>query len=165
MGGGARASARALSTAPAVHVRPARAADLDAIHAIEVRAFSAPWRRESFRDYLCDGPARLLVAEAADGTVVGFAVALIAVDEAEIANLAVAPEWRRRGVARRIVDRVFAAAATAGVRTVFLEVRESNAGAIALYAAAGFTEVARRRAYYRDPVEDALVMRCGIAVP
>ena len=71
----------------AVRIRPAGAADLDAVHAIEVASFADPWRREGFRDLVLGGAGRLVVAEAADG-IVGFAVSYHAADEAEIANVA-----------------------------------------------------------------------------
>jgi ribosomal-protein-alanine acetyltransferase len=145
----------------AVRIRPAGAADLDAVHAIEVASFADPWRREGFRDLVLGGAGRLVVAEAADG-IVGFAVSYHAADEAEIANVAVAASARRRGIGRALVDAVVAAAAEGGARAVFLEVRASNAAAQALYAARGFAPVGRRAAYYRQPVEDAVVMRLDV---
>ncbi|HVZ48837.1 MAG TPA: ribosomal protein S18-alanine N-acetyltransferase [Gemmatimonadaceae bacterium] len=140
-------------------MRVATAADLDAIHAIEVASFATPWSRASFRDVMMSDAARLVVATDATGAVVGFAVVVAAADEAELANLAVAPAARRSGVARNLVEHVLAAAEAGGARDVFLEVRESNAAARALYAAFGFAEVGRRRAYYQAPDEDALVLR------
>ena len=144
-----------------LRIRPAAAADLDAVHAIEVASFADPWRREGFRDLMLGGAGRLVVAEADDG-VVGFAVSYHAADEAEIANVAVAPAARRRGIGRALVDAVIAAAEAGGKRQVFLEVRASNAAAQALYAARGFAPVGRRAAYYRQPVEDAVVMRLDV---
>ena len=77
----------------------------------------------------------------------------------ELANVAVGPVWRGRGVAAALLDELLAAAAARAVTAVYLEVRESNAPARALYAARGFEAVGRRRGYYRRPVEDALVLR------
>ena len=156
MGGGARPSAGVTRT---VTVRRATATDLDAVHAIEVASFSLPWSRSSLRDLSLGDSTVLVVAVDADGDVVGFAVYIVAADEAELANLAVAPAARRAGVAAQLVDEVLARADAAGARQVFLEVRESNAAARALYARCGFHEVGRRRAYYRAPDEDALVLR------
>lgn len=99
-----------------------------------------------------------LVAEA-DEKIVGYAVALEAADEGEILNLAVAEMGRRRGLGRALVEAIVAALTERGVRQVYLEVRESNAPARALYASFGFKEVGRRKAYYRRPVEDAMVLR------
>lgn len=89
----------------------------------------------------------------------GYVVALDAADEGEILNLAVAPAGRRRGLGRALVQDILGALAERGVRYVYLEVRESNAPARALYAAHGFKEVGRRTQYYRRPVEDAIVLR------
>ena len=86
-------------------------------------------------------------------------VAIDAADEGEILNLAVAPPGRRRGLGRALVRGVLDALTSRGARAIYLEVRESNAPARALYAAHGFREVGRRKQYYRRPVEDAIVLR------
>ncbi len=80
-------------------------------------------------------------------------------DEAEILNLGVAEPVRRRGIARALVRSLLAEFSGRGVRTVFLEVRESNRPARRLYESFGFREVGRRSRYYRQPVEDAVVLR------
>ena len=103
--------------------------------------------------------ALFLVAEADGGAVAGYVVALDAADEGEILNLAVAPSGRRHGLGRTLVEEVLDALADRGVRKVYLEVRESNAPARALYAAHGFKEAGRRKRYYRRPEEDAIVLR------
>ena len=97
------------------------------------------------------------------GIVAGYIVAHQAADEGEILNLGVAGAHRRRGLGRALVEHCLGALVTWGVRTVYLEVRESNAGARRLYEALGFGEVARRARYYRRPVEDAVVLRAAIA--
>lgn len=153
-----------MTAVPGIEIRMARATDIDAIHAIEVASFAEPWRRESFRDYLLDGPARLIVATDADQSVAGFLVLVVAPGEAELANVAVAPKARRRGIAGTLVAHALGVADAAGAGTVFLEVRASNDAARALYAALGFSEVGRRAAYYRHPDEDAVVMRRTNAV-
>jgi [ribosomal protein S18]-alanine N-acetyltransferase len=100
---------------------------------------------------VADGPAA--------GTIAGYVVALDAADEGEILNLAVAPTARRHGLGRALVQQTVAVLSARGVEEVYLEVRESNGPARALYAAHGFKEVGRRRQYYRRPVEDAIVLR------
>ena len=82
----------------------------------------------------------------------------VAPDEGEVLNLAVSPEFRRKGIARAL----FHAAHTELSGTVFLEVRESNAAARQLYAAYGFGEIGRRARYYRRPVEDAVILRAAV---
>jgi ribosomal-protein-alanine N-acetyltransferase len=90
---------------------------------------------------------------------VGYIVGRALLDEAEILNLGVAEPVRRRGIARALVRELLALFSARGVRTVFLEVRESNHPAQALYDAFGFREVGRRSRYYQKPVEDAVVLR------
>ncbi|MCL4795483.1 MAG: GNAT family N-acetyltransferase [Bryobacteraceae bacterium] len=107
-------------------------------------------------------PAGYMVFEAfvveVAGEIAGFLVMrATAPDEAEILNLAVAPAWQRRGLARMLLERV----AFSPPRALFLEVRESNSTARALYAAMGFAECGRRPGYYREPDEAAIVMRRG----
>jgi [ribosomal protein S18]-alanine N-acetyltransferase len=100
---------------------------------------------------------RIWVAEES-GEVVGASATRAVVDELEVLTLGVTPSWRRRGVGRSLMVTAMAEAGQTGARQVFLEVRESNQGARAFYAALGFVETGRRRAYYRDPEEDALVL-------
>lgn len=141
-----------------ITLRPARVADAPTLAAIERDVFPDPWSVDAFRSSLRAAAARVTVAESA-GEVIGYAVLLAAADEAELANLAVVPEARGRGIGRRLLDAALSAAAEAGARAVYLEVRASNTVAQRLYAASGFVPVGRRRGYYRDPDEDALVMR------
>jgi ribosomal-protein-alanine N-acetyltransferase len=99
---------------------------------------------------------------AAPDIVVGYVVAWVVADEAEIANLAVTQERRRSGIGRRLLEAAASEAEVAGARMVYLEVRESNAAARALYGSGGFTLVGRRSRYYRNPSEDALVLRLDL---
>ena len=145
-----------------VAIRPAAVGDVDAIHAIEKASFADPWSRRSFDALLSEPAVYFRVADAAPGEVAGYVVAWCVVDEAEIANVAVAAPMRGRGVGAALLDAALAHAAHVGCRHAFLEVRESNAAARALYASRGFTQVGRRRGYYRHPVEDALVLRCAL---
>ena len=89
----------------------------------------------------------------------GYFIGRDAAGMGEVLNLAVAPEWRRQGVARALLDAGIAALAARGADEIFLEVRESNVQAQALYTSAGFRVVGQRAAYYRSPREDALVLR------
>ena len=145
-------------------VRAATERDLDAVHAIELDAFSDPWSRGSFASLLRNPSVLFAVAEApGGGGVIGYVVAWFVVDEAEVANVAVNPEARGRGVGARLLDEALDVARSRGVSAVYLEVRDSNTAARALYASRGFEQVGRRRRYYRRPVEDALVMRRELA--
>jgi ribosomal-protein-alanine N-acetyltransferase len=98
-----------------------------------------------------------LVADT-DGAISGFAVLRNVAGEAELLNLAVAPEHRRHGIGRQLVEAVMEHTRQNGARKLFLEVRASNAGACALYASLGFSDAGSRKNYYHDPVENALVL-------
>jgi ribosomal-protein-alanine N-acetyltransferase len=150
-----------------IRVRPAHARDLDAVIDIERDSFADPsWSRDTFRGLLTAPRTRFVVACATtadagggDAATIGYIVLSHVVDEAEIANLAVAPEWRGRGVGGHLVDVAIEAAAASGVRSLFLEVRESNTAAQRLYRSRDFVVVGRRPGYYRRPAEDALLLQ------
>ena len=130
------------------------------MHTIEQAAFSDPWSARDFRECVASDVV-FLVAAASDG-VAGYVIAQDAADEGEILNLAVAPGRQRGGIGRALVEQVLGALAGRGARRVFLEVREANTAARALYAALGFREVGRRPRYYRRPVEDEIILRAAI---
>jgi ribosomal-protein-alanine acetyltransferase len=142
----------------AVALRRARADDIDAVVAIERASFGDAWSRASLADLVAHPHALFIVAEV-EGRVAGYIVAWYVVDEAEIANVAVASEHRRRGIGERLLAHVLEEGRRRATAHVYLEVRESNAGARALYAAHGFDEIGRRARYYARPTEDAIVMR------
>jgi [ribosomal protein S18]-alanine N-acetyltransferase len=112
---------------------------------------------------LAKSGTRIWVAEEA-GELVGVSAARTVADEVEVLTSGVAPSWRRRGVGRSLMVTALTEAGQSGARQVFLEVRESNRGARAFYAALGFVETGRRRNYYRDPAEDALVLSRPVTV-
>lgn len=142
---------------PGWAIRPMTADDVHVVTAVERRAFSRPWRRETFRRLVEETAVVVRVAEEA-GEVVGYGVLIAAADQGEIANLAVDPQHRNRGLGRGLLDELLSAARAAGVARVFLEVRVSNDAARHLYASRGFEAVGRRPDYYREPREDALVL-------
>jgi len=118
--------------------------------------FSDPWSANDFTECITSG-VPFFVAEQR-GVVAGYVVAHGVADEGEVLNLGVAAAHRRQGIGRALVEHVLQALGGLGVRTVYLEVRASNAAARHLYEALGFGEVARRARYYRRPVEDAVVL-------
>lgn len=122
--------------------------------------FTDPWSQGDFADCLHSGLA-ILVAES-DSGLQGYIVGRSVLEEAEILNLGVAPQSRRQGVARVLVRELLGGFAGSGVRSVFLEVRESNLPAVALYQSFGFRAVGRRPRYYERPVEDAVLLRTEI---
>jgi len=152
-------SARVCDPAPfAASLRPMRDADLDAVMAIEQRAYAFPWTRGIFRDCLLAGyPAWVLER---DATLLGYAMLSIAAGEAHILNVCTAPEAQGEGHGRRLLRALMQVARGSGAQRVFLEVRPSNVAAIALYHAEGFNEIGRRPRYYPavQGREDAIVM-------
>ena len=144
-------------------VRVARRDDVDDVAAIERRAFSDPWSANSFRALFGNPLVHFAVAEdSITGRILGYVVTWFVLDEGEIANLAVSDERRRAGIGARLLDHALDVARERRCQVVFLEVRESNAAARALYASRGFEVAGRRSKYYRKPVEDALVLRRGL---
>ena len=133
--------------------------DLAAIVAIEREAFSDPWSLRSFREAMASPAVWFACARDDEGRVVGYVVAWFVADEGEIANLAVAPTSWGAGVGRSLLDSALAEALRRDVQAVYLEVRDSNERARALYGSRGFQEVGRRRGYYDHPAEDAIVLR------
>jgi [ribosomal protein S18]-alanine N-acetyltransferase len=139
-------------------IRSAVLADATALVAIERRAFSDPWSEASFREALTAAWNFGIVAESSRG-VAGYLIGRDVAGTGEVLNLAVAPEHRRHGVGGSLLEAGLAAFRRRRVDEVFLEVRESNHSAQALYLARGFRPVGQRAAYYRNPKEDALVLR------
>jgi ribosomal-protein-alanine N-acetyltransferase len=115
------------------------------------------WPEASVKEVL-KWKGTLAIASEADGRVLGFLIGRQAGDEAEILNLAVAPATRRRGEGSSLLNAAFESFRACGVSRVFLEVRESNAAAIAFYSKHGFSQTGKREGYYRDPSESAVVM-------
>ena len=132
---------------------------MDAMAGIELASFSDPWPASAFTDLMRARHARVTVAVNEHDIAVGYSVLLAVADEGEIANIAVASTLRGRGVGARLLDQALLDAQREGVRSVYLEVRTSNHAARDLYASRAFVAVGRRRAYYRNPLEDALVLR------
>ena len=148
-----------------VKIRPIQMKNCDAhlggAAELERLCFSSPWSRESLKLLTNDGIGVGFVCEL-DGKVAAYGGMLIAVDEGQITNIAVHPDYRRRGLASSILNSLLRYAKSCHADSVTLEVRASNSAAIALYKKAGFAEVGRRRAFYTKPVEDAVIMTARI---
>ena len=144
--------------APAWRLRAMREGDLDAVMAIEKRAYPFPWTRGIFPDCLPAAYPALLALE--DDRPAGYGVLSIAADEAHLLNLCTAPERQSRGLGRHLLRELLCTAGDRGARRIFLEVRPSNPPAIALYHSEGFNEIGRRPRYYpaAQGREDAIVM-------
>jgi ribosomal-protein-alanine N-acetyltransferase len=143
-------------------IRPLREADLRRVMEIEQECFSTPWKEVTFRGLMKRSDTDLLVAEAADGWLAGYAACWTVIDQSELGNVAVAAAARGAGIGGALVDAVVEAIRARGSIECYLEVRESNHAAQSLYRQRGFATVGRRPRYYSLPTEDALVMRLRI---
>jgi len=144
-----------------IELRQLGLADLRAIEEIERRSYPTPWSRSMFAGELAK-PSSICLgafgAEGEDGELCGYLIVSRYVDAWHVMNVAVAPDFRRRGIATTMLDRLFELTAGDGRRGYTLEVRVSNGDAIRLYERAGFRARGIRRGYYTDNREDALIM-------
>ena len=131
--------------------------DLDTVEAIERASYPTPWSRTMFAAELRK-PSALALGAYVGGELVGFAFVSRYVDAWHVMNVAVSPEYRRRGIATELLERLFEITAGDQRRGYTLEVRVSNLGAIRLYEQLGFQSRGIRRGYYTDNREDALIM-------
>lgn len=158
-------NARSTQAAPHTSLRPMRESDVDAVYAIEVRAYPFPWTAGIFRDCLrADYPCWVLM----DGQrIIGYFLMSLAADEAHVLNICIAPEAQGHGHGRRLLRSAVQLARARGAQRVFLEVRPTNTSAIALYFSEGFNEIGRRPRYYpaANGREDALVMAIELLGP
>lgn len=141
-----------------IRIVPMNADHLEELERLERICFSRPWSKRMLGEELENQCAAFLVAEDENGTVLGYAGLLVMLDEGYITNVAVFPEYRRLGVAAKIIDVYMNFAAANDLAFLTLEVRPSNEAAIALYRRFGFEEVGRRKNYYDLPKEDALIL-------
>ena len=142
-----------------VKIVPMTADHLEELEKLERICFSRPWARKMLAEELENQCAAFLVAEdSVSGRVLGYAGLMVVADEGYITNVAVFPEYRRQGIAAQILQVFLQFAAANHLAFLTLEVRPSNAAAIALYQGFGFEEVGRRKNYYDLPKEDALIL-------
>ena len=148
-----------------VRIVPMNADHLDEVAELERICFSAPWSRNMLAEELDNALSAFLVALDDSGKVAGYAGLQVVLDEGTILNVAVRPEYRRQGIAGKLLDVFLNFAQANRLSFLTLEVRASNYGAIALYGGLGFRSVGRRRNYYEHPREDALIMTKGLTAP
>lgn len=141
-------------------IRRMTMADVDAVSEIEAATFPTPWSRDAFvQEMTRNVAARYLVAEM-DGRVIGYAGAWLILDESHITNIAVAESQRGKGVGRKLTAALLQYLSNLGAAYATLEVRVSNERARNLYVSLGFVSVGKRKRYYEDNGEDALLMVC-----
>lgn len=139
-------------------ILPMNASHVSAVAELEKLCFSAPWSERSIASELQNEYSLWLVEER-EGVAVAYVGSQSCPPEADVMNVAVAPEFRRQGIGEGLMVALMDALRDKGMESLTLEVRASNSPAIALYDRLGFTEVGRRPNYYTDPREDALIMR------
>ena len=141
-----------------MEIRKMTAREVPQVAELEKLCFSQPWSEKSVAGEL-DNPLALWLVAMEGDRLAGYVGSQTVMDETDMMNLAVAPQFRRQGVGEALVNALTASLKELGSRCLTLEVRDSNEAARALYGKLGFAEVGRRRGYYRDPREDALIMR------
>ena len=150
----------AAMTEPSLNIEflPMQSGDIDAVLAIEQNVQAFPWSRGNFADSLETGYGCWLMR--ADGQLLGFAVMMMAFDEAELLNIGIVTQRQREGLGSRFMEYLFELARSRGVQRMFLEVRPSNISALALYQRSGFVQSGLRVDYYPAPDgrEDALML-------
>lgn len=125
---------------------------------LEAENFSDPWDASAFEKVLINPAVHFIIAEK-DNAPVAFGGMSVVIDECDIINIAVTQDLRRQGIGRNLVEKMLGICRDLGVTAVFLEHRESNVGAAALYEGFGFTPYGTRRGYYSSPTEDAILRK------
>lgn len=148
---------------PAERIAPMQPHDVPEVLAVEQAAYEFPWTHGNFIDSLRAGHSAWTM-RGSGGQLIAYAVVMIALDEAHLLNLTVAPACQRFGFGWRLLDAMAENARSYGARTMLLEVRPSNPAAQKMYARYGFVRIGTRRGYYpaRDGREDAIVMRVAL---
>ncbi|MEW6423501.1 MAG: ribosomal protein S18-alanine N-acetyltransferase [Bacillota bacterium] len=141
-----------------VYLTPMREDHVEEVYRIEKLSFPTPWPRISFIHELQNELAFYLVALLKNKEVVGYAGMWLVLNEAHVTNLAVHPGYRGLGIGRALMNELIFRAAFLGAVRMTLEVRASNKAAIGLYKSLGFEQEGRRKGYYEDTREDALIM-------
>jgi len=143
-------------------IEPMGFEDIDAILALENRAHDFPWTQANFNGSLESNDSAWVLH--VDAKKIGYVVFRMAVDEAELLNITVSPDYQRRGFGMLLINHVFSIARTYHAKRLLLEVRPSNGAGIGLYQQAGFTEIGRRKAYYAaaNGREDAVVLAADL---
>lgn len=133
-------------------------ADLEQVVAIDQVSFSLPWPPRSFQFELTDNPASRCWVVELDNKIIAMIVSWLILDELHVATIATHPEFRRQGIGKTLLTHALKSAREEGVVRSFLEVRASNQAAIEMYKSFGFVEDGRRKEYYKDNHEDAILM-------
>lgn len=138
-------------------LRLAEKEDIDGIFDVETKCFISPWHFESLQYDVCDNSNSLYMIAIEQETIIGFCGVHIVLDECHINNVAVLPQYRRKGVAKALIELLISSTEKL-IKMYWLEVRQSNIAAKKLYEKFGFEPITIRKKYYTDTNEDALIM-------
>jgi ribosomal-protein-alanine N-acetyltransferase len=154
-----------MSEGPQISLRRMREGDLPAVMAIETVSFSNPWSEETFRGEIQNRPIShpFVIVDGPSACVVGYLIYWQIQQDVQVNNIAVHPDFRGRGVGETALRAGLALAVAAGAAFVTMEVRPSNAPALALYRKLGFRVMGVRQGYYTNPNEDAYVMGLSLS--
>lgn len=141
-----------------MEIRKMQKEDILQLAELEKLCFSDPWSVSAF-EYELNNPLSLWLVAVSGEKVAGYVGSQTVIDESDMMNIAVAPAFRRQGIAKRLINSLILGLRERGSHTLTLEVRSSNEPAISLYRQLGFIQVGRRPNYYRNPKEDALILR------
>lgn len=144
-------------TASNILIRSMAEADLDQVMDLEKEIFPDPWPKSAFKEQFESSDWGSLVAESV-GVITGYACFMVVGEEAHLTNIAIAKAFRRKSVAKRLLEPILEVVKEKGCELILLEVRPSNTGAIAFYERSDFRVLYKKPHYYRSPQEDALVM-------
>ena len=140
-------------------IRAAEQLDIDAIVRVDNACFNTPWSIDAIKHEICENKlADFMIACDEENNIIGYIGIWTLLDECQINKIAVMPEKRKIGIGKTILNHVIELTRDMGVKSWYLEVRESNTAAQALYRSAGFSSVGTRKNYYINPVEDAVLM-------
>lgn len=141
-----------------MEIRNMKKEDILQLAELEKLCFSDPWSVSAF-EYELKNPLSVWLVAVEDRLVAGYVGSQTVMDASDMMNIAVTPAFRRQGIAEKLIDMLILQLMERGSNSLTLEVRASNMPAIALYEKLGFTQVGRRPNYYRNPKEDALILR------
>lgn len=148
-----------------IDIKAMELADLEEILTIENVSFPTPWSRSAFIAELFDNARACYLTARVGHRIAGYVGAWLVVDEGHITNIAVHPDFRRRGIGEKLLRAIIDCCKSRGAKRMTLEVRVSNVNAQKLYEKVGFAGAGLRRRYYRDNNEDALIMWKEVLVP
>lgn len=145
-------------------VREMTEGDISKVAELETRLFSDSWSKSSLRSSLAQENVKMIVAVSEEKQILGYHIFYMSLDEGDVARIAVHPEFRRLGIGEQLLEWMWNYCREVEIVRVLLEVRESNASAIALYQKHGFISLGMRKGYYKEPLENGVIMEKTLVI-